>query len=80
MKYNELKLTVTPTTPTNLQIAIHHGERLAYLVTLTKEQALQLAHDLLANAQKIEHEPSGSSEIPNNQKCILTSWPARKKS
>lgn len=66
MKYHDLKLTVTPTTPTNLQIAIHHGERLAYLLTITKEQAQLLAHDLLANAQKIEHEPSGCSEIPNN--------------
>ena len=56
MHYKDLKLTVTPTTPTNLQIAIHHGERLAYLVTITKEQALQLAHDLLTNSQKIKYE------------------------
>lgn len=65
MKYNDLRLTVTPTTPTNMQIEIRHGERLAYLLTITKEQALQLAHDLLTNSQKIDYE-TGCSEFPNN--------------
>lgn len=62
MKYNDLKLTVTPTTPTNLQIEIRHGERIAYLLTITKEQAQLLAHDLLANAQKIEYFSDGTMD------------------
>lgn len=61
MKYNDLKMAVTPITPTKLQIAVRQG-RLAYLVTLTKEQALQLAHDLLANAQKIEYFSDGTMD------------------
>ena len=55
MKYNDLKMTVTPTTPTNLQLAIRHGERIAYLLTITKEQAQLLAHDLLTKSQKIAY-------------------------
>ena len=65
MKYNDLRLIVDTSTPTNLEIEIYHGDRLAYVLTITKDQALKLARDLKTNSKKIDYEPSGSSEIPN---------------
>lgn len=56
MKYNDLRLIVDTSTPTNLEIEIYHGDRLAYVLTITKDQALKLARDLKTNSKKIDYE------------------------